>query len=53
MLFLVRKLFWIAVGAVGALQLDRWVGRQRARWSPNAITTALLDKANESLEKRR
>jgi hypothetical protein len=53
MLFLVRKFFWIVVGAIGALELDRWVGRQRARWSPNAVTTTLLDKVNQSLEKRR
>jgi hypothetical protein len=51
MLFLLRKFFWIAVGALGALQLDRWISRQRARWSPNAITTSLLDRVNESLEK--
>jgi hypothetical protein len=52
MLFLLRKLFWVAVGALGALEIDRWLTRQRARWSPNALTTTLLNKVNESLEKR-
>jgi hypothetical protein len=52
MLLLLRKFFWVAVGAAGALELDRLVGRQRAKWSPAALTTALLDKINASLEKR-
>jgi hypothetical protein len=52
MAFLLRKFLWVVVGALGALELDRWVGRQRAKWSPHAITTALLDRVNESLEKR-
>jgi hypothetical protein len=53
LLLLLRKFFWIAVGIVAALQLDRWLSRQRMRMSPRAITGSLLDKANEGLEGRR
>jgi hypothetical protein len=52
MVFLVRKFFWVAVGAVVALELDRWMGRQRARLAPGHLTTTVLNKVNESLERR-
>jgi hypothetical protein len=52
MIFLVRKFFWVAVGVVAALELDRWMGRQRARLAPGHLTTTVLNKVNQSLEKR-
>lgn len=52
MMFLIRKLFWVLVGIAAALQVDRWLGKQRTRWSPNAITGGLLDMLNESMERR-
>ena len=47
---MLRRLFWIGVGAAGALQADRWMRRQRDRFRPNAITGTLLDKVNQKLE---
>ena len=50
---MVRRLFWIALGAAGALQADRWLREKRARLTPNAVTGTMLDKLNERLEARR
>jgi uncharacterized membrane protein YgdD (TMEM256/DUF423 family) len=52
MVFMVRKLLWVALGAVGALELDRRLSRQRARLFPNGVTTSLLDRLNRTLERR-
>ncbi len=48
---MLRRLFWIVVGAVLALQGDRWMREQRAKWAPSAVTGTLLDKANARLER--
>lgn len=50
---MLRRLFWIALGAAGALQADRWLREKRARLTPNAVTGTMLDKLNERLEARR
>lgn len=50
---MLKLFFWIAVGAAGALQADRWLSRQRSQWSPSAVTTRLLDSVNEKLESDR
>ncbi len=50
---MLRRLFWIAVGAAAALQLDRWVSRHRSRFMPSAVTGTLLDLVNERLEVNR
>lgn len=47
---ILRSLFWGAVGALGALALDRWIEQRRQRWSPNAVTGRLLDALNDKLE---
>lgn len=52
MVTLVKKAFWIAVGMVGALEADRWLSRQRVRMSPRAMTGSMLDKLNQTLERR-
>jgi hypothetical protein len=49
---LVKKLFWVAVGAAGALQVDKWLSERRARFTPNAMTGALLDRVNRRLESK-
>jgi hypothetical protein len=48
-----KTLFWIAVGAAGALQADRWLRSKRAQLTPNAMTGTLLDKLNARLESKR
>jgi hypothetical protein len=50
---MLRRLFWIAVGAALALQADRWFRQQREKLKPSNLTGTLLDKANERLEKTR
>ena len=52
MITLLRKLFWVLVGIAAALEMDRWLDRQKLRMSPHAMTGSLLDKLNETLEKR-
>ena len=47
---MVKSVFWVAVGAAGALQADRWMRQKRERWAPSAVTGTLLDKVNRKLE---
>ena len=47
---MIKRLFWIALGAAGALQLDRWLEQKRAKFSPHAVTGSVLDKINQRLE---
>ena len=50
---MLKPLFWVAVGAAGALQADRWLEKRKAKFSPRAITGSVLDKVNSQLEKNR
>jgi hypothetical protein len=50
---MLKRIFWILVGAMAALQADRWIRERRQRFTPNAITGTLLDKINERLEASR
>jgi hypothetical protein len=50
---MLKPLFWVALGAAGALQADRWLEKRKARFSPHAITGTMLDKVNSRLEKNR
>lgn len=50
---MLKPLFWVAVGAAGALQADRWLEERKARFTPHAITGTMLDKVNDRLEKSR
>ena len=50
---MLKPLFWVAVGAAGALQADRWLEKRKARFTPHAITGTMLDKVNDRLEKNR
>ena len=45
-----KRLFWVVLGAVAALQADRWLREQKGRFTPNALTGTLRDKVNERLE---
>ena len=49
----IKKLFWVAVGAVGALEADKFLTRQKERFRPSALTGSILDRTNRALEKRR
>jgi hypothetical protein len=49
---MIRSLFWVAVGAVGALEADRVLDKARDRLRPSNVTSTLLDKVNSKLEKR-
>jgi hypothetical protein len=48
-----KRLFWVVLGAVAALQADRWLREQKGRFTPNALTGTLLDKVNRRLETQR
>ena len=50
---MIKGLFWVVVGAAGALQADRWLERKRAKFSPSAVTGTVLDKINQRLETSR
>jgi hypothetical protein len=50
---MLRRLLWIVLGAVGALQMDRWLRQKRAQFTPNALTGTVLDKINQRLEDNR
>ena len=47
---MIKGLFWMAVGAAGALQADKWLEKRKAQYSPNALTGRLLDTLNARLE---
>lgn len=48
---MIRSLFWVAVGAAGALEADKMLDKVRDRIRPSNVTTTLLDKINSKLEK--
>ena len=50
---MIKSLFWVAVGAAGALQAERWLGSLRIRLSPQAVTGKFLDGLNNKLEEKR
>jgi hypothetical protein len=50
---MIKRLFWVVVGAVGALQADKWLQQQKDRFRPSALTGTLLDATNRRMEKRR
>ena len=47
---MIKRLFLLALGAAAALQIDRWLEKKRAQWSPSAVTGSMLDKINQRLE---
>jgi hypothetical protein len=49
---MIKSVFWVAVGAAGALSADRWLERKKRQFTPNAVAGSLLDRVNRSLEKK-
>ncbi len=47
---MIKRLLLVALGAAGALQLDRWMQQKRAKLRPSAMTGSVLDKINQRLE---
>lgn len=50
---MIKAALLVALGAVGALQGERWLGDLKQRVSPRALTDNMLDRANRKLEKER
>ena len=50
---MIKRLLWVVVGAVGALQADKWLQQQKERFRPSALTGTLLEATNRRMEKRR
>jgi hypothetical protein len=49
---MIKGLFWVAVGAVAALQSEKLFSKLRARFTPRAVTDSFLDRLNSRLESR-
>ena len=49
---MIKSVFWVALGAAGALQADRWLEKKKAKFRPNAVAGSMLDRINRSLEKK-
>jgi hypothetical protein len=47
---MIKRLLAVTLGAAAMLQIDKWWGARKARFTPNALTGSLLDKVNERLE---
>lgn len=50
---MIKRIFWVVVGAAGALQADKWLQQQKDRFRPSALTTTILETTNKRMEKRR
>ena len=50
---MIKRILWVVIGAVGALQADKWLQQQRDRFRPSALTGTILDATNKRMEKRR
>ncbi len=49
---MIGSLFWLAVGAAGALEADRMLDKVRDRIRPSNVTSKMLDKVNAKLEQK-
>lgn len=50
---MIKAIFLMALGAIGALQGERLLGNLKERISPRAVTDSMLERANRRLEKER
>jgi hypothetical protein len=50
---MIKAVLFMALGAAGALQAERWLGDLVQRVSPRALTDGVLERANRRLEKDR
>lgn len=50
---MIKATLLVVLGAVGALQTERWLEGFKNRMTPRALTDGVLDRANRRLEKDR
>ncbi|MBA2426525.1 MAG: hypothetical protein H0V60_05500 [Actinobacteria bacterium] len=50
---MIKALVSLIAGVAGALQMERWLGRQRLRWGATTVTGSVLDRLNRRLESER
>ncbi len=50
---MIKGLFWVAVGAAGALQGEKLLSGLRTRFSPRSVTDGFLNKLNSRLEAKK
>ena len=50
---MLKALLGTVLGAVGALEADRWITERKARLAASGVTGALLDRVNRRLEDNR
>ena len=50
---MIKAVVLIVLGAIAALQAERWLGGLKDRISPRAVTDSMLDRVNRRLEKDR
>ena len=50
---MIKGLLLIVLGAVGALQGERWLSGLKKRVSPRALTDGVIESANQRLERKR
>jgi hypothetical protein len=50
---MIKRLLSVVLGAILALEWDRWWDKRRSRYTPNAITGRVLDSINQRIEARR
>ncbi len=50
---MIKALFLVALGAIAALEGERWLTRLKERMSPRAFTDSVIESANRRLEKER
>lgn len=50
---MIKAAILIVLGAVGALQGERWLSELKQRIRPRALTDGMIESANRRLEKER
>jgi hypothetical protein len=53
LLCMIKGIALMVLGAVGALEAEKRLSKLRQRFTPRAVTDAVLDKANQKLEQSR
>jgi hypothetical protein len=49
--FVLKRLIWIGLGIVVALEIEHWLQSRRPRYTPNAIAGRMLDGINRRMER--
>ncbi len=50
---MIKAAVLVALGAIGALQAERWLSGLKERVSPRAVTDGMLERMNRRLEQDR